>query len=147
MDKRDGSEGLATKPKDRFIDDGWRLTVPKDVRDRLGWAKGTPMCVSWDGIILRVKNAHNCLGCPDVTRMGSLGKIVIPPRIREEACLYRGQIMSLSVAGDHVEVSPGRSQVRCQACGSEMDVREALPNVYLCKRCRASLERAATVAG
>ncbi len=35
------------------------------------------MCVSYDGINLYVKHPIHCLTCPDVTRMGSLGKIVI----------------------------------------------------------------------
>lgn len=129
--------------KDRFIDSGWRLTIPKPMRESLGWEKDTTVCVSWDGINMFVKHPTNCPNCPDVSRMGSLGKIVIPQRIREEASLYRGQILSLSVMGDQVVIVPGESQVRCQSCGSEWDVRQTLPNVYLCQRCRETLARAA----
>ena len=141
------SEGTVPEPlpptKERFIDSGWRLTIPKVFRDRLGWGKGTPICVAWDGLALVVSSPTSCPRCPDLARMGALGKIVIPPRIREEASLYRGQIMSLSVEGNQIRIRPGRSQVRCQACGSEMDVREALLNVHLCRRCREALENAA----
>lgn len=129
---------------ERFIDSGWRLTIPKNFRERLGWDKDTPVCVSWDGGSILVKSPKSCPNCPDVSRMGSLGKIVIPPKVREEASLYRGQVMSLRVAAEAVVASPGEDQVRCQACGSEMDVRETLPNVYLCKRCRESLDAAVT---
>ena len=132
-----------TQPKHRFIDSGWRVTIPKAFRDRLGWDKGTPICVLWDGQVLVVSSPTSCPRCPDLARMGALGKIVIPPRVREEASLYRGQIMALSVEGNEVHITPGSSQVRCRACGSEMDVREALPNVHLCRRCREALEKAA----
>ncbi len=133
--------------KNRFIDSGWRLTIPKAMRETLGWTKGTTVCVSWDGVSMYVKHPTNCPTCPDVSRMGSLGKIVIPPRIREEAALYRGQILSLSVEGNQVNVVPGESQVRCQSCGSEWDVRQTFPNVYLCRRCRETLTKAAAGAG
>ena len=133
----------SVQPKHRFIDSGWRLTIPKAFRDRLGWDKGTPICVLWDGRVLVVSSPTSCPRCPDLARMGALGKIVIPPRVREEASLYRGQIMALSVEGSKVHIAPGKSQVRCQACGSEMDVHEVLPNVHLCRRCREALEKAA----
>jgi bifunctional DNA-binding transcriptional regulator/antitoxin component of YhaV-PrlF toxin-antitoxin module len=94
-----------------------------------------------------VKHPTNCPSCPDVTKLGSLGKIVIPARIREEASLYRGQVLSLSAAEDQVTVAPGESQVRCQSCGSEWDVRQTLPNIYLCQRCRETLTRAAAGQG
>lgn len=136
-------EPAGAERKERFIDSGWRLTIPKAMRESLGWDKGTPVCVSWDGINMVVKSPTNCPTCPDVTRMGSLGKIVIPPRIREEASLYHGQILSLAVVGDQVSVTPGEAQVRCQSCGSEWDVRQTIANVYLCQRCRESLSRAA----
>jgi bifunctional DNA-binding transcriptional regulator/antitoxin component of YhaV-PrlF toxin-antitoxin module len=133
--------------KGRFIDAGWRITIPKSMREALGWGKDTAVCVSYDGINLYVKHPIHCLTCPDVTRMGSLGKIVIPQRIREEAGLYRGQILSLSVTGEYVTVRPGENQVRCQSCGSEWDVSQVLPGVYLCPRCRESLERVALAQG
>lgn len=129
--------------KSRFIDSGWRLTIPKVIRDYLGWDQGTPICVSWDGLNIIVKHPTLCPDCPDVVRMGSLGKVVLPPRVREEANLYRGQVMSLAVNEGRVLVSSGASQVRCQACGSEMDVKEEIANVYLCRRCRESLQKAA----
>lgn len=138
---------MTEEAKDRFIDSGWRLTIPKAMRDSLGWDKDTSVCVSWDGNSMFVKHPIHCLTCPDVTRMGSLGKIVIPQRIREEAALYRGQILSLSVTGDHVTVTPGDTQVRCQSCGSELEVKQTLPNVYLCLRCRQSLVGAAVNQG
>lgn len=130
-------------PKSRFIDSGWRLTIPKAVRDYLNWDRGTSICVRWDGVHIFVQHPDEAVECPDVVRMGSLGKVVIPPRVREEAHLYRGQILTLQVVGDAVIASSGASQVRCQACGSEMDVKEELPNVHLCRRCRESLHRAA----
>ncbi|MGI6667487.1 MAG: AbrB/MazE/SpoVT family DNA-binding domain-containing protein [Bacillota bacterium] len=129
--------------KSRFIDSGWRLTIPKAIRDRLGWAPGTPICVSYDGIDIIVKCPTTCTDCPDVVRMGSLGKVVLPPRVRAEANLYRGQVMTLSVEDGRVLVKSGDSQVRCKACGSEMDVKEELANVHLCRRCRESLQKAA----
>ena len=130
---------MPEEAKDRFIDLGWRLTIPKAMRDKLAWDKDTSVCVSWDGNSIHVKHPTHCLTCPDVARMGSLGKIVIPQTIREEAGLYRGQILSLAVTGDHVTVTAGEQQVRCQSCGSEWNVTPTLPNVYLCQRCRESL--------
>lgn len=126
----------------RYIDSGWRLTIPKTIRESLGWDKDTLVCVSWDGASIIIKEPINCVDCPYVKRMGALGKVVIPPRVREEACLYRGQIMSISVQDGLILARPADPQVRCQACGSEMDVRRVLPNVYLCSRCRDSLETA-----
>jgi len=138
-DARSGNEALQTPEglsivKSRFIDSGWRLTIPKAIRDHLGWGPGTPICVSWDGIHIIIKNPKSCPYCTDVVRMGSLGKVVLPPRVRVEANLYRGQIMTLRIEGDTVLVRSGDSQVRCKACGSEMDVRDELPNVHLCRR-------------
>lgn len=129
--------------KSRFIDSGWRLTIPKDIRVYLGWGVGTPICVSWDGIDIIVKSPTSCPDCPDVVRMGALGKVVLPPRVRTEANLYRGQIMDLRVEGERVIVRSGESQVRCKACGSEMDVKEEIPKIHLCRRCRESLQKAA----
>jgi bifunctional DNA-binding transcriptional regulator/antitoxin component of YhaV-PrlF toxin-antitoxin module len=128
-------------PKSRFIDSGWRLTVPKAIREHLNWDVGSPMCVSWDGMTITMKTS--CPECPDIVRMGSLGKVVLPPRVRVEANLYRGQIMTLKVEDDRVIVTTGSSQVRCKACGSEMDVKEEVANLYLCRRCRESLQKAA----
>lgn len=129
--------------KSRFIDSGWRLTIPKVMRDHLGWGPGTPICVSWDGIHIIIRSPKSCPYCLDVVRMGSLGKVVLPPRVRVEANLYRGQIMTLRIEGDTVLVKSGDSQVRCKACGSEMDVKDELPNVHLCRRCREALQKAA----
>lgn len=137
------AEDRLPSTKSRFIDSGWRLTIPKVIRDYLKWGVGTPICVSWDGISIIVKSPTSCPDCPDVVRMGSLGKVVLPPRVRAEANLYRGQVMSLKIAGDRVLVNSGQSQVRCKACGSEMDVREEIANVYLCRRCRESLQKTA----
>ncbi len=132
--------------KSRFIDSGWRLTIPKVIRDHLGWGPGTSICVSWDGIDIIVKSPTSCPDCSDVVKMGSLGKVVLPPRVRTEANLYRGQVMTLRVDGGRVIVRSGESQVRCKACGSEMDVKEELANVHLCRRCRESLQKAAVKA-
>jgi bifunctional DNA-binding transcriptional regulator/antitoxin component of YhaV-PrlF toxin-antitoxin module len=129
--------------KTRFVDSGWRVTIPKQMRDHLGWDRETTVCVSWDGRHIRIRHPLRCVACPDVTKVGALGKIVIPPRVRAETHIYRGQILRLSVTGDEIMMSPEAEQVRCQACGSEMDVRETLANVYLCQRCRVSLERKA----
>jgi len=125
--------------KRRFIDSGWRLTIPKPMRERLGWDKGTPVCVVWDGWTMRIKSPLGCVSCPDVTRMGALGKIVIPPKVRAEAGLYPGLVMSLWIEDDAIVAKPDTAQVRCAACGSELDVRMTLPNVYLCRRCREAL--------
>ena len=128
----------------RFIDSGWRITIPKAMRQRLGWTKDTLLCVHWDGFEINVKAPYpGCGECPDVSRIGSLGKIVIPPRVREEAMLYPGQILTLELKGDQVVMSLGDKQVRCSACGSEVDVKQVIPNVHLCKMCRAKLESAA----
>lgn len=132
--------------KYRFIDAGWRLTIPKAIRDQLDWGPGTPICVSWDGIHIIIRNPKSCPYCRDIVKMGSLGKVVLPPRARLEANLYRGQIMALSIDNDRVLVKSGDSQVRCKACGSEMDVRDELPNVHLCRRCREALQKAAVKA-
>lgn len=126
----------------RFIDSGWRITIPKSIRDRLNWQRGTSVCIWYDGSAIRIRTAGTCPSCPDASRLGALGKVVIPPRVRAEAHLYRGQIMVISITGSEVVIRPGRSQVRCQACGSELDVRGALPNVYLCRRCREALAQA-----
>jgi bifunctional DNA-binding transcriptional regulator/antitoxin component of YhaV-PrlF toxin-antitoxin module len=127
----------------RFIDSGWRLTIPKAMRTRLGWDKDTEVCVSWDGQRVHIRHPLRCRVCSDLTRLGALGKIVIPPRVRTDAQLYRGQILSLDIEGDEVIVMAEGLQVRCQACGSEMDVKESLPNVHLCRRCREALDRIA----
>ncbi|MGI6663411.1 MAG: hypothetical protein ACOX4B_08150 [Bacillota bacterium] len=138
-------EGLSMV-KSRFIDSGWRLTIPKAIRDHLGWGPGTPICVSWDGLHIIIRSPKSCPYCMDVVKMGSLGKVVLPPRVRVEANLYRGQIMTLGIEGDRVLVKSGDSQVRCKACGSEMDVKDELPNVHLCRRCREALQKAAVKA-
>lgn len=138
---------LPLGPKNRFIDAGWRLTIPKQIREHMGWDKDTPVCVSWDGFVIRIKRPAGCIACPDTTRMGALGKIVIPPKVREEAGLYPGQVMTLRVEGEEVVASPGLSQVRCVACGSELDVKVVLPNVYLCRRCRENLWKVASDVG
>ncbi|HHY69246.1 MAG TPA: hypothetical protein PLB36_06440 [Bacillota bacterium] len=128
----------------RFIDSGWRITIPKDMRELLGWTQDTLLCVHWDGFEISVKAQRpGCGDCPDVSRMGALGKIVIPHRVREEAMLYPGQILTLTLRGDQIIMSTGNEQVRCAACGSEADVLEVLPNVHLCKTCRAKVEAAA----
>lgn len=133
----------ALPDKTRFVDSGWRVTIPKQMRDHLGWDRETTVCVSWDGRHIRIRHPLRCVDCPDVTKVGALGKIVIPPRVRAETHIYRGQILRLSVTGEEIMMSPEAEQVRCQACGSEMDVRETLANVYLCQRCRVSLEKTA----
>ncbi len=129
--------------KTRFVDSGWRLTIPKDMRTQLGWDKDTLVCVSWDGRRVHIRHPLRCRVCSDLTRLGALGKIVIPPRVRAEAQVYRGQILSLDIVGDEVIVTPEGLQVRCQACGSEMDVKEVLPNVHLCRRCREAIDQVA----
>ncbi len=134
---------VATRERTRFVDSGWRVTIPKDMREGLDWGRETTVCVSWDGRHIRVKHPLRCLHCPDSTKVGSLGKIVIPPKVRAEAHLYRGQILKLSIVDDEIFIVPSDEQVRCQACGSEMDVKETLPGVHLCRRCRASLDLAA----
>jgi len=131
------------RSKTRFVDAGWRVTIPKEMRDKLGWDRETTVCVSWDGRRIRIRHPLRCIACPDSTKVGALGKIVIPPRVRAETHIYRGQILRLSVEGDEVIIVPEEEQVRCQACGSEMDVKQTLPNVYLRKGCREALERAA----
>lgn len=132
-----------TKPaKTRFVDSGWRVTIPKAIRLQLDWDTGTRLCVSWDGSHIVLRGPATCVLCPDVVRMGALGKVVIPQKVRQEARLYRGQILSLSVKEDQVVAWPHALQVRCQ-CGSEYDVRDVLPNVHLCKRCRLILEETA----
>ena len=125
--------------KSRFIDSGWRLTIPKAIRDRLGWAPGTPICVSYDGIDIIVKCPTTCTDCPDVVRMGSLGKVVLPPRVRAEANLYRGQVMTLSVEDGRVLVKSGDSQVRCKACGRKWMSRGTGQRPSL-SQCRVSAE-------
>lgn len=125
--------------KKRLIDSGWRLTVPKEMREKLGWSKGTPVCVSWDGWKIHIKSPYGCVSCPDSSRMGALGKIVIPPKVRAEANLYPGQVITLTIEGDSILGYSGSSQVRCVACGSELNVKTVLPNVYLCQRCREEL--------
>lgn len=131
----------------RFIDSGWRITIPKTMRQQLGWTKDTLLCVHWDGFEINVKAPHpGCGECPDVSRIGSLGKIVIPPRVREEAMLYPGQILTLELRGDQIVISTGDEQVRCSACGSEVDVERVIPNVHLCKMCRTRLESVAAKA-
>ncbi len=129
--------------KTRFVDSGWRLTIPKSIREKLGWDKDTLVCVSWDGRKVHIRHPLSCKFCPDLSRLGALGKIVIPPKVRAEAQMYRGQILSFVTQGDEVVVLPDGPQVRCQACGWEMDVQEVLPNVYLCGRCRQALNLAA----
>ncbi len=119
------------------------MTIPKAIRDRLGWNKDTRVCIGWDGKEVRIRHPEKCIRCPDITRLGSLGKIVIPTKVRTEAQIYRGQILSLDVVGDEVVVSAVGRQVRCQACGSEVDVKKVLPNVFLCPRCREALDLAA----
>ncbi len=132
------------EPARRFIDSGWRLTIPQKMRQSLGWAENTVVCVHWDGFEITVKTPYDRHSkCPDITRIGALGKIVIPQRVREEAALYPGQILTLAVEGRQVIVSAGDKQVRCSACGSELDVRKVLPNVYLCTRCRDRLQSVA----
>ncbi len=129
--------------KTRFVDSGWRLTIPKSIRAKLGWDKDTLVCVSWDGRKVHIRHPLQCKLCPDMSRLGALGKIVIPPKVRAEAQMYRGQILSFVTQGDEVIVQPDGPQVRCQACGWEMDVQQVLPNVYLCGRCRQALDSAA----
>ncbi len=127
--------------KTRFVDSGWRVTVPKEFREQLGWDTGTQLCVSTDGSHIVMRNVAP-LRCPDLIRMGALGKIVIPPKVRQEVKLYRGQILSLHIEGEKVLASPHTMQVRC-LCGSEYDVKDVLPNVHLCQRCRETLKNAA----
>jgi len=136
---------MATKlpSKTRFVDSGWRVTIPKEMREKLGWDRETTVCVSWDGRHIRIRHPLRCIACADVTKVGALGKIVIPQRVRAETHIYRGQVLRLSVEGDEVVIVPEAEQVRCMACGSEMNVRKTLENVYLCKRCREALDRAA----
>jgi bifunctional DNA-binding transcriptional regulator/antitoxin component of YhaV-PrlF toxin-antitoxin module len=131
------------KKKNRLVDSGWRVTIPKDMREALGWRKDTRVCVKWNGHEIRIKNPIGCSFCPDVVRIGSLGKVVIPPLVRKEAGIYQGQILTLKVAGDELIASLGRLQVRCQTCGAELNVKEVMPNVHLCMRCRESLTEAA----
>jgi len=75
--------------------------------------------------------------------VGALGKVLIPPRVREEARLYPGQVLAFTLHGNQIIVRPEEQQVRCGACGSELDVERVLPNVHLCKLCRDKLEAAA----
>jgi bifunctional DNA-binding transcriptional regulator/antitoxin component of YhaV-PrlF toxin-antitoxin module len=126
----------------RFIDSGWRVTIPKTMRERLGWHIDTIVCVHWDGFELTICNPRaGCVKCPDITRIGALGKVVIPPEVREEARLYPGQILSLSLQGKKIIVMPEDKQLRCSACGSEFDVKKILDNVHLCRTCREDLEK------
>ncbi|HHY16864.1 MAG TPA: AbrB/MazE/SpoVT family DNA-binding domain-containing protein [Firmicutes bacterium] len=132
------------KPTRRFIDSGWRLTIPKPMRQSLRWTENTVVCLHWDGFEITIRAPHvGCGKCPDISRVGALGKIVLPPRVREEAGLYPGQILTLATQNDEVIVSADDRQVRCSACGSEFDVRAVLPKVYLCTRCRDALQSAA----
>ncbi len=128
----------------RFIDSGWRITIPKSIRSVLGWEIDTVVCVHWDGFELSICRPRvGCVECPDITRMGALGKVVIPPKAREEAGLYPGQILSLVLRCKKIIVTPEEKQLRCGACGSENDVKRILPNVHLCATCRKNLESAA----
>ena len=67
-------------------------------------------------------------------------RLVIPQRVRRKG-LYPGQILTLAIEDRQVIVSTGDKQVRCSACGSELDVRKVLPNVHLCTTCRDSSNR------
>ncbi|HHY12921.1 MAG TPA: hypothetical protein GX529_09880 [Firmicutes bacterium] len=128
----------------RFIDSGWRITIPKSMRLKLGWQVDTVVCVHWDGFELTICNPKTgCAKCPDISRVGALGKVVIPPKVREEARLYPGQILSLVLQGSKIVVAPEEKQLRCSACGSESDVKRILANVHLCKKCRDDLKAAA----
>jgi bifunctional DNA-binding transcriptional regulator/antitoxin component of YhaV-PrlF toxin-antitoxin module len=132
------------EPARRFVDSGWRLTIPKAMRQSLGWAENTLVCLHWDGFEITIKAPFaGCSKCPDISRIGALGKLVIPQRVREEAGLYPGQILTLAIEDRQVIVSTGDKQVRCRACGSELDVRKVLPNVHLCTTCRDKLQSAA----
>ncbi|MGI6620956.1 MAG: hypothetical protein ACOX35_05835 [Bacillota bacterium] len=128
----------------RLIDSGWRVTIPKPIRNSLGWKIGTEVCVHWDGFEITICCPKmGCVKCPDISRVGALGKVLIPPRVREEARLYPGQVLSFSLQGNQIMVRPEEQQFRCSACGSECEVRQVLPNVHLCKLCRENLEAAA----
>ncbi len=128
----------------RFIDSGWRVTIPKPIRRTLGWKIGRDVCVHWDGFELTICCPKiGCIQCPDISRVGALGKVLIPPKVREEARLYPGQLLSFTLHGNQIIVRPEEQQVRCGACGSELDVGQVLPNVHLCRFCRDKLEAAA----
>lgn len=130
--------------EERFIDSGWRITIPKSMRQQLGWTVDTVVCVHWDGFEISICNPREgCRRCPDISRVGTLGKIVIPPRVREETNLYPGQVLSLAVSDGKVTVSIGEEQIRCSACGSEVDVKEVMGNVHLCRNCRDNLQAVA----
>jgi len=130
--------------EEQFIDSGWRVTIPKSMRKQLGWTVDTVVCMHWDGFEITVCNPRiGCQRCPDISRVGTLGKVVIPPRVREEANLYPGQVLSLSIRDNKIIVSIGEEQIRCSACGSEVDVKQVLSNVHLCRNCRDNLHAVA----
>lgn len=133
------------KAEKRFIDSGWRITIPKSMRSVLGWEIDTVVCVHWDGFELSIcRPRAECVECPDITRVGALGKVVIPARVREEAGLYPGQILSLGLHCKKIIAAPEEEQLRCGACGSENEVKRILPNVHLCVKCREDLEALAS---
>ena len=54
------------EPARRFVDSGWRLTIPKAMRQSLGWAENTLVCLHWDGFEITIKAPFaGCSKCPD----------------------------------------------------------------------------------
>ena len=65
-----------------------------------------------------------------------LGRVVIPVEFRRVLGIAPGDVLDLSLAGDHILIRrPGRA---CAACGGLADL-VAIASRHLCRNCRAEI--------
>ncbi len=124
---------------------GWRFTLPTRLRESRAWAEGTHLLATAAGQILVLTEPRRAMSPsadspdpPDPSAecyLGSGGKIIVPAPLRRTLKWEPGKRLVVVEDNEGLSVSPCCSLKRCRSCGSTANVREIIPNVYLCDDC------------
>lgn len=137
---------------------GWRFTLPARLRESTGWVEGTRLLATVAGQILVLTGppaessgseeaTHASDARPDPSGsdaprdpsaecyLGAGGKIIVPATLRKALGWEPGKRLVVAEDNGGLLVSPCCSLKRCRSCGSTANVREIIPNVYLCADC------------
>jgi len=139
---------------------GWRFTLPIVLREARGWVEGTHLIATAKGQVMILTELDGDNGSenpalpsssqtdasselaftavsPDIQAecyLGAGGKIIVPASLRKTLRWIPGKRLTVSYE-DAITVRPCCAEIRCRACGSTDNVREVLPNVFVCNDC------------
>ena len=136
---------------------GWRFTLPARLRESTGWVEGTRLLARAAGQVLLLTGpaepsssedaSHALAGGLDPSGsgaprdpsaecyLGAGGKIIVPAALRKALNWEPGKRLVVTEDSGGLSISPCCSLKRCRSCGSTANVREIIPNVYLCADC------------